>query len=205
MVINKKLSGIHFDGCRLCFDFTNTVHDRTVTPYPDYLFHILDLVTWARKIGILNAKSERALMAYSQDHPAAAGRFFSEAIETREVMYRMFHAWAEDKKINDSDLQQFNEICAVYRPLLLLKQTGKTITEEWNIPDDSLKLILAPVIRDAMGMLLQGKPERVKDCPTCGWMFYDTTKSATRRWCNMEVCGSRHKAREWYKRKIRQH
>lgn len=45
--------------------------------------------------------------------------------------------------------------------------------------------------------------DRFKCCelPTCGWAFYDTTRSRTRRWCSMKTCGSRHKAREYYKRK----
>ncbi len=44
---------------------------------------------------------------------------------------------------------------------------------------------------------------RFKCCelPTCGWAFYDFTRSRTKRWCSMKTCGSRHKAREYYKRK----
>lgn len=44
---------------------------------------------------------------------------------------------------------------------------------------------------------------RFKCCElqTCGWAFYDSTRSRTRRWCSMKTCGSRHKAREYYKRK----
>jgi hypothetical protein len=44
---------------------------------------------------------------------------------------------------------------------------------------------------------------RLKCCEllTCGWAFYDSTRSRTKRWCSMKTCGSRHKAREYYKRK----
>jgi len=48
-----------------------------------------------------------------------------------------------------------------------------------------------------------GTWDRFKCCelPTCGWAFYDSTRSRTKRWCSMKTCGSRHKAREYYKRK----
>jgi predicted RNA-binding Zn ribbon-like protein len=50
--------------------------------------------------------------------------------------------------------------------------------------------------------LQDGSWDRLKCCelPTCGWAFYDSTRSRTRRWCSMKTCGSRHKAREYYKR-----
>ena len=48
----------------------------------------------------------------------------------------------------------------------------------------------------------EGTWDRLKCCdlPTCGWAFYDSTRSRTKRWCSMRTCGSRHKAREYYKR-----
>lgn len=50
-----------------------------------------------------------------------------------------------------------------------------------------------------------GTWDRFKCCDlsTCGWAFYDTTRSRTKRWCSMKTCGSRHKSREHYKRKQR--
>lgn len=38
---------------------------------------------------------------------------------------------------------------------------------------------------------------RLKQCPNheCGWVFWDATRSRTRRWCSMRVCGNRAKAR----------
>ena len=43
---------------------------------------------------------------------------------------------------------------------------------------------------------------RFKCCalPTCGWAYYDSTRSRTKRWCSMRTCGSRHKAKRYYER-----
>jgi predicted RNA-binding Zn ribbon-like protein len=44
---------------------------------------------------------------------------------------------------------------------------------------------------------------RLKACreDTCRWAFYDHSKNRSGHWCSMEVCGSRHKAREYRERR----
>ena len=34
----------------------------------------------------------------------------------------------------------------------------------------------------------------------CGWLFLDTSRSGRRRWCSMQSCGNRAKARRFYAR-----
>ena len=37
---------------------------------------------------------------------------------------------------------------------------------------------------------------------TCRWLFLDTSKNHTRRWCDMKVCGNRMKARRFQARRM---
>jgi predicted RNA-binding Zn ribbon-like protein len=75
------------------------------------------------------------------------------------------------------------------------------------------RLVAAPPARDwrwavaevaASGarVLAEGDLGRLRVCanPSCSWMFYDQSRSGTRRWCEAPVCGSlikvrRHRAR----------
>jgi predicted RNA-binding Zn ribbon-like protein len=44
---------------------------------------------------------------------------------------------------------------------------------------------------------------RVRICAAadrCAWLFLDTSRNATRRWCDMTLCGNRAKARRHYAR-----
>jgi predicted RNA-binding Zn ribbon-like protein len=34
----------------------------------------------------------------------------------------------------------------------------------------------------------------------CGWLFLDTSRNHRRRWCTMQGCGNRAKARRFYER-----
>jgi predicted RNA-binding Zn ribbon-like protein len=47
-----------------------------------------------------------------------------------------------------------------------------------------------------------GTWERLKACPrdTCRWAFYDHSKNRSARWCRMEECGNREKARAYRER-----
>jgi predicted RNA-binding Zn ribbon-like protein len=51
----------------------------------------------------------------------------------------------------------------------------------------------------ASDLLTSEAVERVRECdnPECRWLFIDTSKNHTRRWCDMKVCGNRMKARRF--------
>jgi predicted RNA-binding Zn ribbon-like protein len=41
--------------------------------------------------------------------------------------------------------------------------------------------------------------QALRECgnPECRWLFLDTSKNHTRRWCDMKICGNRMKARRF--------
>jgi predicted RNA-binding Zn ribbon-like protein len=63
--------------------------------------------------------------------------------------------------------------------------------------------MLAPIVKSAADLLLSDMLDRVKQCEgdPCGWLFLDTSRNRSRRWCSMEDCGNRAKARRFYQRK----
>lgn len=59
--------------------------------------------------------------------------------------------------------------------------------------------LLAEVVRAEA----EGRWERLKACRNegCLWAFYDASKNRSGNWCNMDVCGARHKMRAYRERK----
>jgi predicted RNA-binding Zn ribbon-like protein len=51
--------------------------------------------------------------------------------------------------------------------------------------------------------VLTGAWSRLKACAdtSCAWLFYDTSRSRTGRWCSMGACGAINKARNYRRRK----
>jgi predicted RNA-binding Zn ribbon-like protein len=64
--------------------------------------------------------------------------------------------------------------------------------------DRALGSLLA-ILAQAM---VDGSWRRLKACPGrhCGWVFYDHSRNNSGRWCSMNVCGGREKARAHYHR-----
>ena len=74
---------------------------------------------------------------------------------------------------------------------------------DWSPEIDGANLILWPVARAAAELLTSDKATRVRVCEDdrgCGYLFIDQTKNHSRRWCSMESCGNRAKARRHYSR-----
>jgi predicted RNA-binding Zn ribbon-like protein len=57
--------------------------------------------------------------------------------------------------------------------------------------------VLAEIAFSFADLLARENGNRVKICnnPDCRWVFYDTTKGKTRRWCSDKVCGNRDRVR----------
>ena len=62
--------------------------------------------------------------------------------------------------------------------------------------------VLATVLAAAGTAMLDGSWGRLKACadPGCGWAFYDRSRNRSGQWCDMAVCGSRHKVRAYRSR-----
>jgi predicted RNA-binding Zn ribbon-like protein len=59
------------------------------------------------------------------------------------------------------------------------------------------------VVKSAGDLLISGELDNVRVCsaPDCQWLFLDTSKNHSRRWCDMKGCGNRAKVRRHYERK----
>jgi len=74
-------------------------------------------------------------------------------------------------------------------------------TLDWHwIAPATAQDALAPVLLDAAELITAGQRERLRYCPSCDWLFEDQTRNGQRRWCDMADCGSRDKAKRYYRR-----
>ena len=66
--------------------------------------------------------------------------------------------------------------------------------------DGAIAAILAQVARASA----EGSWSRLKVCrrDVCRWVFYDHSKNRSGTWCTMAICGSRTKARTYYRRQV---
>jgi len=168
----------------LCLDFVNTVDPRHAPQREERLRDYAAVLEWARQAGIEASPLEAA----------AASRVHEEAIALRETLYAIFGAVARGETPPADALRHLNDELA-RRP--------RQISDGFAWAPASGDGVLAPIVWSAAELLTSGPLERVRECPgddTCGWLFLDTSRNGSRRWCDMRTCGNRAKARRYYRR-----
>ncbi len=126
----------------------------------------------------------------------------AQAVELREAIYRIFASIASDDRPDVEDLELLNGALgpALANARIVEGQDG--FTWDWAGDELSLDRMLWPVARSAAELLSSAQLNRARQCADekCGWLFLDMSRNRSRRWCSMEYCGNRNKARNYYHR-----
>lgn len=75
---------------------------------------------------------------------------------------------------------------------------------KWRSAQPSPELPLWLLALQTAALLTSDSLSRLRtcQCDTCRWLFLDTSKNHSRRWCDMKVCGNRMKARRFQARRM---
>ena len=194
-----------FSGGRLDLDFANTVEDRPGTRPLDGLTSYARLVDWARAAGLLPDGGAERLLAAAAARPSAAAAVLKRAVALREAIYRVFLAVAHRRPPEPTDLAALNAELArsMARARVVPVPADGGFAWGWEADDEELDRMLWPIARSAADLLTSERTSAVRECSArdCSWLFMDTSRNGSRRWCNMQVCGNRAKARRHQQRK----
>jgi predicted RNA-binding Zn ribbon-like protein len=212
--INKQNHGQGLDpnfprllGVRLCLDFVNTIESPRANPH-DFLHDYADFIRWGRHVRILNDAETDQLLRAGESQPDEAATIFEQALTLRLVLTRIFRAIADGQTADESDLQHLQSEYLSALSAGRLTPTADGYAWTWDADILALSQPLWAVTRSAIEVLTTDDLARIKECPgadDCGWLFYDTSKNNSRRWCSMEGCGSRVKMRRQYARHVDEH
>lgn len=186
----------------LCLDFANTASWHASDHPTEHLRTYSDLAVWAQEKGLLTSEEQEHLLRKATLEPNAAEATLRQAVELRECIYRIFSAIANRRTVEQSDLDFLNEALAAATTHFRVVVADKGFVWGWE-KGDGYDAMLWPIVRSAVNLLTSEDLERVGECADergCGWLFLDTSRNRSRRWCSMEDCGNRAKARLHYKR-----
>ena len=120
----------------------------------------------------------------------------------RQLLWKIVRRLQNNQQLTDAQLRQINRLLRRGRadPVLLRQPQGYrlevvaqgTAIERWQFA----------IARSFAETMAEGKLARLKTCANedCNWVFYDSTRSRTRRWCATS-CGDLIKVREFRERK----
>jgi len=191
----------------LALDFTNTRQSYELhNPSYDYFKSYTDLTLWARQAELITWEEERDLNRKAAESPEKADHILYKARELREIINHIFSAIATGHEPEARTLEALNGELAEAMSHSCIGETEHGFAWGWTDFSDETESLLWPVVRSAADLLVDhDKLERVRECAgdTCGWLFVDTSKNHSRRWCDMRDCGNTAKARRHYQRKVK--
>jgi predicted RNA-binding Zn ribbon-like protein len=188
-------------GGRLCLDFCNTQGGRGGRS-EERLSSYRDVVGWAWRAGVLNAEEAARLTRLGSRNPTEALAVWERAIHLRAALQTLFTALAEGRRIRGVWLEALNQELASAMARSQVVPTESGFTWLWVQGGKALDCVLWPVARSAADLLTEGPLATIRVCEGrgCGWLFMDTSRNRTRRWCDMRICGNRAKARRHHER-----
>jgi predicted RNA-binding Zn ribbon-like protein len=155
-----------------------------------------ELVSFARQTDIVSAGQAASLLRRAVRNGKAASRGHGRALLLREALYRTFAAVARQETPALEDLakldRELGRLCI-----------GVDLSLAWREEPEALDGFVGAIVHAAVLLLTEpAQRDRVRLCeaPDCLWLFYDTSRNRSRRWCDMRQCGNRMKARRHYAR-----
>src|SRR5258708_1316139 len=112
------------------------------------------------------------------------------------------HGLAEGRRMRPGALDTLNGELSGAMARSQVVPTDAGFTWLWAEGGKALDCVLWPIARSAADLLTEGPLSAIRVCEgrACGWLFLDTSRNRTRRWCDMRICGHRAKDRRHHER-----
>jgi predicted RNA-binding Zn ribbon-like protein len=195
--MNADVRGHHAHDVRIedTFDFLNT--DDLDDGFPvEKLPTLGDALTWFVDRGVIHGEGADRLRAQASIDPAGAERDLARIHAVRGALREVADAIVVHRPPSPGSLDTVNRALHARQVIELVPSfDGCVAVDHRHLGDpidDALARLCDPLVQELTG----GDPDRIRVCAndTCRWVFYDTSRTGRRRWCDMATCGNRAKA-----------
>jgi predicted RNA-binding Zn ribbon-like protein len=182
-------------------DLVNTVDWTRRGPVDERMTSYERLTRWAEGSGSITPRLGDVLRARAREQPKDAERAHRDALALRWTLRCIFVAIAHGERPPASAIEELNQRVALVMARLQLvpdrTADGASMRWSWAGAGERLDSVLWPVVRSAAELLVSDEATRIHECGAedCGWQYVDRSRNGLRRWCQMEVCGTREKSR----------
>lgn len=196
----KRIEELKLDGGWLCLDFINMVNDMQTDPHRDYVRTYDDLLRWLRHAKAYSSSQLQHLGKLAEKEVEESRELVSEILEIgcqlREVFLPLALGDLPGKKVQ----LMFNKLQGMMLSRMVMKFSSIDHIEFAEAHDLRLDAPKLRIMKSAWDLLLMGRANRIKQCGACDWLYLDLSKNGSRKWCNMQTCGSSVKAKKYYQK-----
>ena len=175
------------------FDFLNTLDYED--GFPDEHLPSLDsALTWFAERGLIHLEGAYAARLHAANKPKVAEADLARVRTVRAALREVADSVAEERAARPASIREVNRALHARQVIELAAGPDGVSVDHRHVGDpvdDALARLSEALVRE----LTSGHPERIRICDndTCRWIFYDTSRTGRRRWCDMATCGNRAK------------
>jgi predicted RNA-binding Zn ribbon-like protein len=196
--VNPRGRVFELSGGHPALDLVNTLDWRFRESGPEELLESYeDALQFTEQTGLIGGTDARKLL---RTVPAGKALKVVAAIrELREATADVLYATIDGNSPSESALEHLQQCFAEARQQQELDWDGEKL--RWTLPHSNpLPAMPFWLLSLSTAELMTSEQMHVlRECGNaeCRWLFVDTSKNHTRRWCNMSICGNRMKARRF--------
>jgi predicted RNA-binding Zn ribbon-like protein len=198
----RSIAALPIDSTRLCCNFVNTLYSWKLEDSYDFFADYDTFLDWCHKLAVCKEAYLRQLRQDAKRAPKEAIATMDRLREIRLLLHQLISAIAAN------DQGRIAPFLEVINPFIAdaLNRVNLEFSENKFIISyrkEPVQLIspIWPVLKSLYDLLTEDDLARIKECPSCGWVFYDETRNGKRRWCNPLHCGTKDKMDRYIKKK----
>ncbi|MBF6605400.1 MAG: CGNR zinc finger domain-containing protein [Chloroflexi bacterium] len=160
----------------------------------DHLETAGDAIDWLQDHRLVHGPIDPELAALKADGPAGDAAL-RRVRSVREALREVVRAAVERGFADPRALDEVNRALAARQRLVLVSGDGDLVLGHRH-DGDPLDDVLGRIAERVARVVTGHDAERLRICAndTCRWVFFDSSPTHRRRWCEMASCGNRAKA-----------
>ena len=200
----KKITTIEelpLDSTKLCCNFVNTVYSWKDPEDYDFLQDYDVFIDWCVKLSLADLAPLDKLRRHAKKNPSEAMKAMTFIRKNRLLIHDFISAIArQDAKEINKLLRPANTAMKEALLHMELEFNGRGFIVSSPAVQTDLKAPMWIVLKSLYDLVTESDMARVKECPTCGYVFYDETKNGKRKWCNPLNCGTQDKMNRYHQK-----
>jgi predicted RNA-binding Zn ribbon-like protein len=191
----SRAGSLDLVGGTLALDLTNTSSGRGTPAHREHLRDFDSVMQWVSHARVMTP----ADCAYVRRaaSPRTAHALVTRMLAVRELIFKIASAVADRRPVPGKLRAALGAAHAEHLRHATIGMRDGAYIWSFDPRRDIVSAVLGPITMSALALLMEKDLSRTRRCAghECGWLFHDTTKNGTRRWCEMRVCGNRAKVR----------
>ena len=176
------------------FEFLNTLELENGLPV-DHLPTLDAALRWFVERGVIHLEGADRVRAQAETQSSSADRDLDRVRAVRAALREVADAIVDHRVPRPGALDSVNRALHARQVIELIPAPDGVSVDHRHVGDpidDALARLADPLVTE----LTSGSPERIRVCDNdrCRWVFFDTSRTGRRRWCDMSTCGNRAKA-----------